>query len=76
MELKLNKDWGSTHAAIDNCLAVGDQYDAQVQANLRVSSSNINYDLNKVVSRNWEEETRWISSGFAEETEMSLELDP
>ncbi|RXI08024.1 hypothetical protein DVH24_014590 [Malus domestica] len=41
MELKLNKEWGSIPAAIDNCLAIGDQYDAHVQANLRVSSSNI-----------------------------------
>ncbi|RXH89623.1 hypothetical protein DVH24_031980 [Malus domestica] len=31
MELKLNKDWGSTLAAIDNCLPVRDQYDAHVQ---------------------------------------------
>ncbi|RXH79872.1 hypothetical protein DVH24_041019 [Malus domestica] len=30
MGLKLHEDWGSTPAAIDNCLAVGDQYDIQV----------------------------------------------
>jgi len=28
--LKLHEDWGSTPAAIDNCLAVADQYDVQV----------------------------------------------
>lgn len=28
--LKLHEDWGSTPAAIDNCLAVADRYDVQV----------------------------------------------
>ncbi|MDN0083720.1 urease subunit alpha [Crenobacter sp. SG2305] len=28
--LKLHEDWGSTPAAIDNCLAVADQFDVQV----------------------------------------------
>ena len=28
--LKLHEDWGTTPAAIDNCLAVGDDYDVQV----------------------------------------------
>src|SRR5580658_5674779 len=28
--LKLHEDWGTTPAAIDNCLAVGDRYDVQV----------------------------------------------
>ena len=28
--LKLHEDWGSTPAAIDNCLSVADQYDVQV----------------------------------------------
>ena len=28
--LKLHEDWGSTPAAIDNCLTVADQYDVQV----------------------------------------------
>jgi urease subunit alpha len=28
--LKLHEDWGTTPAAIDNCLAVGDKYDVQV----------------------------------------------
>ncbi|MBD1555060.1 urease subunit alpha [Pseudomonas typographi] len=28
--LKLHEDWGTTPAAIDNCLAVADQYDVQV----------------------------------------------
>ncbi|WP_434154408.1 urease subunit alpha [Pseudomonas sp. JZ134] len=28
--LKLHEDWGTTPAAIDNCLAVADQYDIQV----------------------------------------------
>ena len=30
MGLKLHEDWGSTPAAIDNCLAVTDKYDVQV----------------------------------------------
>ncbi|XP_061991902.1 urease [Rosa rugosa] len=30
MGLKLHEDWGTTPAAIDNCLSVGDQYDVQV----------------------------------------------
>ena len=30
MGLKLHEDWGSTPAAIDNCLAVADKYDVQV----------------------------------------------
>jgi urease subunit alpha len=30
MGLKLHEDWGTTPAAIDNCLAVADQYDVQV----------------------------------------------
>lgn len=28
--LKLHEDWGTTPAAIDNCLSVADQYDVQV----------------------------------------------
>jgi urease subunit alpha len=28
--MKLHEDWGTTPAAIDNCLAVGDRYDVQV----------------------------------------------
>lgn len=28
--LKLHEDWGSTPAAIKNCLDVGDKYDVQV----------------------------------------------
>jgi urease subunit alpha len=28
--LKLHEDWGTTYAAIDNCLAVADKYDIQV----------------------------------------------
>ena len=28
--MKLHEDWGTTPAAIDNCLAVGDDYDVQV----------------------------------------------
>ncbi|WP_224998892.1 urease subunit alpha [Cesiribacter sp. SM1] len=28
--LKLHEDWGTTPAAIDNCLAIADQYDVQV----------------------------------------------
>ena len=28
--LKLHEDWGTTYAAIDNCLAVADKYDVQV----------------------------------------------
>ena len=28
--LKLHEDWGTTPAAIDNCLAVADEYDVQV----------------------------------------------
>ncbi len=28
--LKLHEDWGTTPAAIDNCLAVADRYDVQV----------------------------------------------
>lgn len=28
--LKLHEDWGSTPAAIDNCLSVADEYDVQV----------------------------------------------
>ncbi|HET6234378.1 MAG TPA: urease subunit alpha [Acetobacteraceae bacterium] len=28
--LKLHEDWGTTPAAIDNCLSVGDRYDVQV----------------------------------------------
>ncbi|MDF3021022.1 MAG: urease subunit alpha [Steroidobacteraceae bacterium] len=30
MGLKLHEDWGTTPAAIDNCLSVADQYDIQV----------------------------------------------
>lgn len=30
MGLKLHEDWGSTAAAIDNCLTVADEYDVQV----------------------------------------------
>lgn len=30
MGLKLHEDWGSTPAAIDNCLSVSDEYDVQV----------------------------------------------
>ena len=30
MGLKLHEDWGTTPAAIDNCLAVGDAFDVQV----------------------------------------------
>ncbi|ERN06914.1 hypothetical protein AMTR_s00005p00258880 [Amborella trichopoda] len=30
MGLKLHEDWGTTPAAIDNCLAVADEYDIQV----------------------------------------------
>ena len=30
MGLKLHEDWGSTPAAIDNCLTVAEQYDIQV----------------------------------------------
>ncbi|CAN1313429.1 URE [Linum perenne] len=30
MGLKLHEDWGTTPAAIDNCLAVADEYDVQV----------------------------------------------
>ncbi len=30
MGLKLHEDWGTTPAAIDNCLAVADRYDVQV----------------------------------------------
>jgi len=30
MGLKLHEDWGTTPAAIDNCLSVADQYDVQV----------------------------------------------
>lgn len=29
MGLKLHEDWGTTPAAIDNCLTVGEQYDIQ-----------------------------------------------
>ena len=28
--LKLHEDWGTTHAAIDNCLSVADKFDVQV----------------------------------------------
>ena len=28
--LKLHEDWGTTPAAIDNCLSVADDYDVQV----------------------------------------------
>ena len=30
MGLKLHEDWGTTPAAIDNCLSVADKYDVQV----------------------------------------------
>ena len=30
MSLKLHEDWGTTAAAIDNCLSVADEYDVQV----------------------------------------------
>lgn len=30
MGLKLHEDWGSTPAAIDNCLTVAEQYDIPV----------------------------------------------
>ncbi|KAL2895952.1 Urease [Bienertia sinuspersici] len=32
MGLKLHEDWGSTPAAIDNCLSVAEEYDIQVLA--------------------------------------------
>jgi urease len=31
MGLKLHEDWGTTPAAIDNCLTVAEQYDIQAQ---------------------------------------------
>lgn len=31
MGLKLHEDWGTTPAAIDNCLSVADTYDIQVR---------------------------------------------
>lgn len=30
MGLKLHEDWGTTPAAIDNCLSVAEEYDIQV----------------------------------------------
>lgn len=30
MGLKLHEDWGTTPAAIDNCLTVAEEYDIQV----------------------------------------------
>lgn len=30
MGLKLHEDWGTTPAAIDNCLTVAEKYDIQV----------------------------------------------
>ena len=30
MGLKLHEDWGTTPAAIDNCLSVAERYDIQV----------------------------------------------
>jgi urease alpha subunit len=34
--LKLHEDWGTTPAAIDNCLTVADKYDIQVRASLHI----------------------------------------
>lgn len=34
--LKLHEDWGSTPAAIDNCLNICDQYDVQVNKHINV----------------------------------------
>ncbi|WVZ04987.1 hypothetical protein V8G54_018333 [Vigna mungo] len=34
MGLKLHEDWGTTPAAIDNCLSVAEQYDIQAQLSL------------------------------------------
>jgi urease subunit alpha len=31
MGLKLHEDWGTTPAAIDNCLSIADTYDVQVR---------------------------------------------
>lgn len=39
MGLKLHEDWGTTPAAIDNCLAVAEEYDVQVGKTL-LSESN------------------------------------
>ncbi|KAI5580536.1 hypothetical protein BDE02_08G161000 [Populus trichocarpa] len=38
MGLKLHEDWGTTPAAIDNCLTVADEYD--VQANIHTDTLN------------------------------------
>ena len=35
MGLKLHEDWGTTPAAIDNCLTVADEMDVQVAASYR-----------------------------------------
>ncbi|KAB2624851.1 urease-like [Pyrus ussuriensis x Pyrus communis] len=57
MGLKLQKDWGSTPAAIDNCLAVGDQYDVQfhLQISILILIVNIHTDTSN-------------GSGFVEDT--------
>lgn len=39
MGLKLHEDWGTTPAAIDNCLAVAEQYDIQVSSFRQTSQS-------------------------------------
>ena len=35
--LKLHEDWGTTPAAIDNCLSICDKYDVQVSITLASS---------------------------------------
>jgi urease alpha subunit len=40
MGLKLHEDWGSTPAAIDNCLSVADSFDIQVSC-LVLSSDHV-----------------------------------
>lgn len=39
MGLKLHEDWGSTPAAIDNCLSVADIFDIQVIVLFRHTSN-------------------------------------
>lgn len=49
MGLKLHEDWGTTPAAIDNCLAVAEEYDIQV----RLLCANLFPDI-LFLKQNWQ----------------------
>ena len=48
--LKLHEDWGTTPAAIDNCLHVADEYDVQVAIHTEGAGGGHAPDIIKVAS--------------------------